>query len=152
VSQQSVKIFVETVPHESQRYPTVGDWVWEEDTLHIKVSDIGNWKYEVLVGLHEAIEALLCRDRNIAEKDVSDFDIAYEKSRREGNVGEPGDDTGAPYHKEHFFATSIERLIASELGLEWGAYDAAIENLPDIPVVEHGESVPEENREESREN
>jgi hypothetical protein len=42
---------------------------------------------------------------------------------------EPGDHPGAPYHREHVFATRIERLLAEELGVDWNAYSAAIEAL-----------------------
>ena len=44
------KIIIESVPHDSHRYETVGDWYREEDgTLRIKVSDMGNEDYEILV-------------------------------------------------------------------------------------------------------
>lgn len=125
-----VKIIIETIPHSAQRYDTCGDWLFDEEgNLTIKVSDLDDWRYEALVGLHEAIEALLCRDRQINEEDVTNFDLEFESRRQEGNIDEPGDDANAPYRKEHFFATSIERLLAAELNVDWPSYDAAVNSL-----------------------
>lgn len=42
---------------------------------------------------------------------------------------EPGDDARAPYQREQFFATNLERLLAAELGVEWFAYDRLVEGL-----------------------
>ena len=54
------------------------------------------------------------------------FDIAFEANRKEGDDSEPGDDPNCPCRKEHFFVTSVERLLAAELGVDWAEYDAAI--------------------------
>ena len=90
---------------------------------------MGNEDYEFLVAVHELIEQYLCKKRNIKEPDISAFDIEFEKNRQPGNEDEPGDDPSAPYRKEHFFATSIERLIAAELGVDWQEYDKKINLL-----------------------
>lgn len=127
---EPMNILITTIPHDKQRYPTVGDWEWfGPDQLNIRVSDMGNWKYEVLVALHEAIEVLLCKDRDIKQLDVDEFDIEYEKNKTEGDTSEPGDHPDAPYKNEHFFATSIERLMAAELGVDWGEYEKTINSL-----------------------
>lgn len=122
-----MKILIETIPHESQRYDTCGDWTFneigDEGILHIKVSSLDNWKYEALVGIHEAIEAIICDARGISEFDITDFDINYI------GKGEPGDNKHAPYRKEHKFATKIERMLAKQLGVTWNKYDKAINNL-----------------------
>lgn len=122
------------IKHGQQRYDTVGDWWFENDkqNLEIRVSDLGDWRYNILVSIHEQVEALLCLQRNIREEDVTKFDIIYEARRREGDLEfqtEPGDHKYAPYRKEHFFATSVERLLAAELGVLWEEYDAAVEAL-----------------------
>jgi len=126
-----MNILIETVKHEDQRYPTVGDWEvdTQKDTIHIKVSQMGNFKYEALVAVHELIEILLCLDRGISQEIVDKFDIEYEKKRKDGDESEPGDDAHAPYRKEHFFATNIERLLAAEYGINWANYDAAVNEL-----------------------
>ncbi len=72
---------------------------------------------------------MLCKERGITEQSVTDFDIDFEKKRPEGNVDEPGDAVDAPYRKEHFFATNIERLMSEQLGVNWQEYDSIVVNL-----------------------
>lgn len=98
--------------------------------LQIRVSDMGNEDYESLVALHELVEVLLCQKRGITTEEVDAFDKAFEAARPDGNNDEPGDDPKAPYKKEHFFATNIEKLMSAELGVDWTAYEAAINRLP----------------------
>ena len=43
--------------------------------------------------------------------------------------GRAGDNVNAPYRKEHFFATNLERLFASELGVDWFEYDRYVDAL-----------------------
>jgi hypothetical protein len=56
--------------------------------------------------------------------------MAFEKARESGRVsGEPGDAPDSPYRREHFFATSLERLLAAELGVDWAVYEAHVDSL-----------------------
>jgi hypothetical protein len=124
-------IHIETIPHHQQRYPTVGDY-WEEDggTEQVRVSELPDWRYEALIAVHEMVEMILTKHRNISEEMISAFDIAFERDREAGKVlGEPGDDPRAPYRREHFFATNLERLLAAELGVDWGAYETLVDGL-----------------------
>ena len=125
-----MQIVIKTIPSEQHRYPTCGDyWVDPDGTRQIRVSDMKNWKYELLVAVHELVEQNLCLDRGIDEKDISRFDIRFEKARAKGKHSEdaePGDDPKAPYRKEHFTATNIERILAAELGIDWTKYDKAV--------------------------
>jgi hypothetical protein len=122
-------------PHHLQRYDTCGDWNYSDskdgETLRfdVSVSEMPDWRYEALVGVHELVEALLCKHRGISDADVTAFDVAYEAKRPEGDDSEPGDDPAAPYHREHQFATQVEKLLAAELGVDWQAYEAAINAL-----------------------
>lgn len=125
-----MKIQIETIPHAQHRYSTCGDWFEKDGVLHIKVSEELPEKEAVLVALHELIEVTLCKDRGITEKQVDDFDMEFEKNRPEGDESEPGDHPDAPYRKEHFFATNIERLVGAELGVDWETYADHIEALP----------------------
>jgi hypothetical protein len=136
-----MKILIETIPHSEQRYPTVGDWFWkssrtkdfddkgkgpdwhEKDTLVIRVSAMSDWRYEVLVGLHEAIEALLCKHAGVSEAIVDAFDLNFK------GEGEPGDDIGAPYHRQHEMATYVEQFLASGLDVDWPAHELEIDSL-----------------------
>lgn len=136
-----MKILIETIPHGEQRYPTLGDWTFLEPPyvkqgevgISIKVSELGDWRYEALVALHEMVEVLLCKQRGITCDQVDQFDKQFEKDREAGLHGEeaePGDDPAAPYKKEHFFATNIEALTSAELMVDWATYEGKINELP----------------------
>lgn len=119
-----MKIVIETILHDQQRYETCGDyWNDPDGTKQVRVSDLGDRRMEFLVALHELIEWALCEDRGIAEPDIKAFDEAHLDS------DEPGALPDAPYRKEHAFAECIERLVARELGVDWAEYDARIEAL-----------------------
>lgn len=122
-------VVIKVVPHGAQRYETVGDWLYLGDTLYIFISDMGVDEYHQLVAIHEYIEALLCRAADISEEDVTAFDIKFEENRPDGNTDEPGDDPTAPYYAQHQFATQIEKLMSVKLGVNWEAYDAAVNAL-----------------------
>lgn len=126
-----MKITIEVIDHHDQRYDTVGDWVLnpEKEELQIWVSNLGNWKYNFMIGFHEMVEAMLCFDRNISTEEVDKFDMDYEKKRDVGDTSEPGDDPDAPYYDEHFFATSLERLLCRELGMYWNDYEQKVNDL-----------------------
>lgn len=115
---------IRTVKHEDQRYDTAGYWMlMPSGEVLVRVSRMKDWRYEALVGVHELVEALLCRYNGITTKQADEFDMTFK------GEGEPGDDPACPYRKEHFFATSIERLLAAELGVDWAEYDKAVAAL-----------------------
>ena len=119
-----MKTVIKTILHKEQFYPTIGDWGFMPDgNLIIKVSDMSNPDYEFLVGLHELVEAYLCKKAGIDQQDVTNFDIAFECNRKEGNVDEPGNDPQAPYHQQHIYATIVEKDMARALGVNWEEYD-----------------------------
>ena len=151
------KFLLQTIPHKLQRYDTVGDWI-PGSPAKITVSQMGNDDYEFLVMVHELVEFYLCQKRGIGDKEVSAFDIKFEKNRakeiREArkrhrrspsylhwkhgflkrtidaiNSKEPGDDPKAPYFKEHQFATMIEKALCRELKVDWRKYDKTIMSL-----------------------
>jgi hypothetical protein len=132
-----VKIIIQTIPHRQQRYNTVGDWYTEKatGTVRIFVSEMGNWRFEFLIGTHEVVEAFLCLHAGIAEESVDKFDKEY--------IGydEPGDEPSAPYHVQHCIATGIERILAVLLGVDWKTYEEALEKLgPTVQEVEDGKA------------
>ena len=124
-----MKVTIEVIPNEKQRYPTVGDWVWIGDDLTIYVSDMGNWRYEMLVAFHELAECLICKHRGISQAAVESFDILYDKLRQEGDKSQPGDSPHAPYYQEHQFANCVENLLALQLGVNWEQYGEAVDGL-----------------------
>ncbi len=125
------RIVIDTIPHYLQAYPTVGNYrEYPNGEWGVEVSALPDWRYELLVALHEIIEAALCKQREIAWADIDAFDIAYEFARSSGDTSEPGDAPDAPYRREHRFAENIERQIAHELGVDWAIYEQAIGDLP----------------------
>ncbi len=129
-----MKIVIESIPHDQQRYETCGDWQFDEDgTLNVRVSHTTN-DFDFLVGIHEAVEAWLCRKRGVTDADVTAFDKAFEADREAGDSREPGDDPDAPYRREHRFASSIERRVALELGIDWLEYDRRITALSQVKI------------------
>lgn len=120
-------IDVRTRLHKTQRYDTCGNWAFrnciETGDLIVAVSRMRDWRYEALVAVHEIIEALLCKARGISEEAVTAFDKAHP------DADEPGDHPDAPYGREHCFATLIERLLATEFGVDWAEYEKAIDAL-----------------------
>lgn len=132
------RIVIETIPHKEQRYPTLGDyWIDANGDSQIRVSDFEGLGekphlYSLLIAFHELIEQALCLDRGIPEESITAFDkrMIDEDSPWQD---EPGDNPEAPYHREHVFASCIERLFAAELGVDWHEYERACLKL-DSPV------------------
>lgn len=128
-----LKINIQTIPHDDQRYETCGDWWYDDDdVLQIRVSDLGDWRYEALVAVHELVECVLCKHAGVKQEQVDEFDIQYELMRSKGYhepEDEPGDDPKAPYSYQHCVATGVERILATLLGVTWKVYESAIEAL-----------------------
>lgn len=129
-----MKIEIETIPHQEHRYTTVGDWYYKRDgTLIINVSNMGDWRHEALVAVHELVEVLICKHRGISTEEVDFFDKQFEEQRKSGlhsESAEPGDDAAAPYNREHCIATGIERVLAAALDVGWNSYANEVESLP----------------------
>ena len=132
-----MRINAQVIPHAYQRYDTIGDWrfvtvpvyvPWLKDRksdieLQINVSDLGNDKYNMLVMIHEIVEALLCYYFGVTEKQVDDWDMSHLDSE------EPGDEPGCPYAWQHSIATGVERLLAAIMGIDWAEYGEAVRKL-----------------------
>lgn len=117
-----MRVIIETIPHGSQRYDTCGDWTIDsEGNIAIRVSKMGDWRFEAAVVVHELVEALLCRNDGVDPERVDHFDIEFR------GEGEPGDAQDAPYARQHCFATSVERMMIAAFGLSWASYEAAVE-------------------------
>jgi hypothetical protein len=120
-----MKIIIETIPHRKQRQPgNIGDWCLDpEGNIQILVSELGDWRMEAAVAVHELVEALLCRNDDVSQEQVDHFDTGFR------GEGEPGDAHDAPYARQHCFATSVERMLIAALGLSWADYDRRVEAL-----------------------
>lgn len=110
-----------TIPHNEQRYDTIGDYIHDGEIVTIVISDMQNPDYELLVGIHELIEEYLTHKKGVKEEDITAFDMGYEENRT--NDSEPGDSPLAPYHEEHKLATKVEKYCAKILGVKWKDYD-----------------------------
>jgi len=114
-------ITIKVIPHSKQRYDTSGDyWIDERGTIQVRISKSKNWRSEALLLMHELTEMFLCIDRDVSFKAIDRFDMRFK------GTGEPGDDPKAPYHREHRFATRIERLLARELRVSWATYESGL--------------------------
>lgn len=118
-----MKIVIETIPQDHQRYPTCGDyWKDPDGTLQVRVSAMGNSDYEWLVAVHELIEQKLTEKAGITNEQIDAFDMGIG-----ADLDEPGEDDRAPYHKQHMTAYGIEIVLSAELGVSWSAYADAVE-------------------------
>jgi len=122
-----MRIIIETIPHKRQRYDTIGDWYTDkhDGTVRIKISgELNNWKYVLLVAVHELVEAFLCMSDGVAEEHVDKFDKSFVEKNHE-----PGDDPKAPYKKQHCIATGFERILAACLGVDWLTYEDKLDSV-----------------------
>lgn len=127
-----MKITIVTVPHAQQRYETCGDWHYNKDTqeINVVVSEMGDWRKEFLLAMHELVEAGLCMYAGITNETVDAFDMKYEANRDlKDLISEPGDDPKAPYRQQHFYATTLERSLSVQLDIEWEQYEKDIQSL-----------------------
>lgn len=116
------RIVISFIPQADQRYDTVGDWFRDaDDTVHFRISQMGNPIHEQAVLLHEMAEFFRCERDGVSVEQVDAWDMGEGK-----DLDEPGNDPRAPYHLQHVFATAIERAFIEGMGIEWGAYDAAV--------------------------
>lgn len=116
-----MRITIETIPQKDQRYDTIGDWQFLGDDLIIKISSMDHYWSELLVGIHELIEAVLCKAFGISDREVDGFDMSHPE------LEDPGGNENAPYHMQHVFAEIIERLVCAEMGIEWNEYESVLE-------------------------
>ncbi len=117
------RVAIESIPHSSQRYETIGDWYDRHGVQIIRVSQMSDWRREALVAVHELIEWLIAKHNGVTEAQVDEFDFKFEAARRPGNTDEPGDNPECPVYREHQIATAVERLLAVELGVDWNDYE-----------------------------
>lgn len=92
-----------------------GDWYRDRNgDLVVRVSTSSDLDDPLtfLFAVHELVEAKLCLARGIAQEEIDAFDAAFIGD------GEPGDDTAAPYRREHRQACLVEFLLADMLNID----------------------------------
>ena len=125
-------IYCYKIQHHLQEYPTVGNYkVSDNGERHLSfyISKLYDEDFELLVFIHELIEARLCQKRGISFDSITVFDKKFEELRSEGVVTEdvePGDAPDSPYRLEHQAAETVERVAASVLGVDWSEYTALL--------------------------
>ncbi len=125
-----MKIIIETIPHKSQRYPTVGDyWKDKKGVYHITVSDTGVDVYNKMIAIHELVEMVMVEWKGIPEWMITEFDKKFEEKRKKGNIDEPGFDPKAPYKNEHAIAAAVELIMCGHLNLSFKDYDDKVNKM-----------------------
>lgn len=122
-----MNITIKVIPESQQRACVNGcDWYWDDNNdLQVRVSPLSDWRHEVLLGIHEVVEAIMCRHNGVTQEMVDAFDVEYDKTHAvDINAG---DDPASPYKREHTLATAIERIICAELEVDWKTYDDEIQ-------------------------
>jgi len=121
-----MRINIETIPHEQQRYNTCGDYFYDDlGTLQVRISEQGNEFFNKLIMVHELIEEALTKQRGLTEHEIMDFDLYFEKRRDLGLVdkdAQAGFDKNAPYLKEHTISDAVERLMCASAGISYDEY------------------------------
>lgn len=127
-----MKINVEIVPHNDQRYETCGDWFLDSDgVLQVRISKLSNPCYERLILIHEIVEFLLESQKRGGDlsameqlvKETDAFDKAYEAARpSDDNESEPGCEPQCPAYQGHMAASAIENIAAMILGVNYNKY------------------------------
>ena len=84
---------------------------------------MGDWRYSALVMVHELVEMILTKHRNVSWKAIDKFDMDHPE------LDDPGCDPRAPYYAEHMFAMRVEKMLASLLGVEWKEYNKSFSRL-----------------------
>ena len=56
------KIIIKTIDPANQRFGECGDWFYDADAdeLTIFINKMADWRSELAVAMHEAIEAVMC--------------------------------------------------------------------------------------------
>lgn len=131
-----MRIVIESIPHNHQRYPTAGDWQINPVTrdITILVSETGVDVYNYLLALHELAEVIWCIMHGVSQHEVDAWDIHHENMREADPTNpqfqrEPGDNLMAPYYPGHRLGDIVERLMVFALNADWQHYEATLDDL-----------------------
>lgn len=118
-------IMSHTIPHNLQQYDTAGDYWQHGPWWFVRVSEMGDWRHEALVFIHEFVEMCLTTQHGIDWKDIDQFD-KYGEGK---DHPDPGTLESAPYHNEHMLAVQMEKKFAKLLRIDWEEYDKSFDKL-----------------------
>lgn len=119
-----MNITINVISEAEQRGCVSGcDWQFDSSgDLNVSISPLSDWRREVLLGVHEAVEAVMCKQAGITQQQVDEFDVAFDKAHPDEPDLGAGDDPAAPYFRQHVAATAIESILCTELGVNWDDY------------------------------
>jgi|SRR5579863_1212770 len=127
---------IQVIPHEQQRYPTLGDFWWDEyGNLQIRISDLGDWRMNMGVAYHEFMESMFMKYNNISEPEQFTFDNWWEDQYNKGLVTDGSDEPGFSkdpkncYRDEHNIADYLEHAFITRLGVDINKYRKKQESL-----------------------
>ncbi len=109
-------IKIKTISPKKLTYNRVGDWHWEDDRLLISVANMKDFRHEWILGIHEIVEAFLCKIAGITEEEIDAFD-----QKHEGKFI-----PGGPGYFQHMLATAIEMVVTSYGQINWQSYEEEI--------------------------
>jgi hypothetical protein len=98
----------------------IGDWRYTPHQILAYTADTGDADSNLLIIIHELIEARLCQKHGVLPEVVDKFD------EHNQNADEPGDLVGCPYRSQHRAAMAVEEYAALMLGVEWRAHEKRI--------------------------
>lgn len=119
-------ILLRAIPHARHRYATSGDYRRFGAGWMIEVSDMGNWRLNFLLAVHELAELAFTQHAGIPEAVITRFDKDYARSNPDD---EPGECPHCPYYAQHQAAETVERMLADQLGVRWRDYQKALNAL-----------------------
>lgn len=118
------KIIIKLIDPASQRYSECGDWFFdaEDNTVTVFVTRMEDWRSELAVAIHEAMEAVMCIADEVDQTDVDFHDKQFYKDHHDDDM-QAGDDPKAPYFLQHVAATFVEKETVSQLKLDWKRHE-----------------------------
>lgn len=130
-----MNVHILVIPEYEQRKEVSGaDWFFDsKGDLQVRVSPMSNWRYEMVLAMHEAFEAICCMDHGVTVSSVDEFDRKFYETHADDL--DAGDEPGCPYIREHNAATAAERILAGELGIVWADYDRELASTYPGPMA-----------------
>jgi hypothetical protein len=128
-----LKINIEVIAHKDQRCGMTGNWWTDEDgIIQMRISRMGDIRYEMMHVVHEVKELAVsitdpvAMDDKITDAYDDSFLEARAKSPDRPGYGEPGFGKGCPYGKGHHAGTADEMLLCAIYGINWNDYDQRV--------------------------
>jgi hypothetical protein len=116
------KIVIKVIDPNNQRFGECGDWFYDADSdeLTVFVNKMEDWRSEMAVAIHEAVEAVAFLAAGGDQTDIDYFDKNFYKTHDDGQAG---DDKDAPYCEQHKSASFIEQEVCNQLKLDFRQHE-----------------------------